>query len=123
LNFIKKFYNVFCKIEEFIVGAFVAFITFLVFASAVGRCLKFPINWAQDVSLLLFSWVVFLGADLALRKADFVRVDMLVTKFPVKVQKILYYIKDNNYPHELIQIGIIKGENFFFAAFNFLEVY
>jgi TRAP-type C4-dicarboxylate transport system permease small subunit len=91
LKTLKAFYGVFCKIEEFVVSAFVACITLLVFTSAVARSIKHPLNWAQDVSLLLFAWVVFLGADLALRKADFVRVDMLVIHFPAKLQKVLYY--------------------------------
>jgi TRAP-type C4-dicarboxylate transport system permease small subunit len=84
-------YRWFCKLEELVVSLLVAVITFLVFISAVARSVKHPLNWAQDVSLLLFAWVVFLGADLALRKADFVRVDMLVSHFPAKVQKFLYY--------------------------------
>jgi TRAP-type C4-dicarboxylate transport system permease small subunit len=101
---IKKFYRVCCKIEEFIVASFVAIITFLVFASAVARSIKHPLNWAQDISLLLFAWVVFLGADLALRKADFVRVDMLVRHFPAKAQKILYYFM---YLLALVFLGIV----------------
>jgi TRAP-type C4-dicarboxylate transport system permease small subunit len=60
--------------------------------SAVARTIKHPINWAQDVSLLLFAWVVFFGADAALRKADFVNVDMLVLKFPKKLQDFLYLL-------------------------------
>jgi TRAP-type C4-dicarboxylate transport system permease small subunit len=88
---LKKIYRICCKAEEFIVASFVAIITFLVFASAVARSIKHPLNWAQDVSLLLFAWVVFLGADLALRRADFVRVDMLISHFPAAVQKVLYY--------------------------------
>jgi TRAP-type C4-dicarboxylate transport system permease small subunit len=74
-----------------IVAVFVALVTFLVFISAVARGINHPINWAQDLALLLFAWVVFLGADSALRKADFVRVDMLIMHFPPKVQKFLYY--------------------------------
>ena len=70
---------------------FIAVITFLVFISAIARGLGHPLNWAIDVSLLLFAWLVFLGADTALRKADFVRVDMLVIRLPEKTQKFLYY--------------------------------
>lgn len=92
MNQIQKLYRGFCKIEEILVSAFIAVITFLVFISAVARTARHPLNWAQDVSLLLFAWVVFLGADLALRKTDFVRVDMLVSHFPAKVQKVLYYL-------------------------------
>jgi TRAP-type C4-dicarboxylate transport system permease small subunit len=93
MKFIALCYRGFCKAEEFIVAAFVGIITFLVFISAIARlpAINHPINWAQDFSLLLFAWVVFLGADLALRKAEFVRVDMVVSRFPNRVQKALYY--------------------------------
>lgn len=88
----KKVYDAFCKVEEVITGLFLCIITCLVFLSAVARTLKYPLNWAQDVSLLLFAWVVFLGADLALRDADFVNVDMFVAKLPSKVQNTLYFL-------------------------------
>jgi len=88
----KKFYDAFCRIEEFIAGAFIVFITGLVFISAVARSIGYPLNWAQDVSLLLFAWAVFFGADVALRDADFVNVDMFVTKMSEKFQTALSYI-------------------------------
>ena len=72
--------------------SFLCIITGLVFLSAVARTIRHPLNWAQDVSLLLFAWVVFFGADMALRKADFVNVRMLVNKFPKGVQEFLYYL-------------------------------
>lgn len=87
----KKLYKIFCWLEEAVVGVFLTFITGLIFISAIARTLRYPINWAEDISLLLFAWVVFLGADLALRRADFVRVDMIVRKFPPKVQTAFYY--------------------------------
>jgi TRAP-type C4-dicarboxylate transport system permease small subunit len=91
MKILASVYRGFCRIEETIVALFVALITFLVFFSAVVRLFKHPLNWAEDMALLLFAWVVFLGADSALRRADFVRVDMLVRFFPLKVQKFLYY--------------------------------
>lgn len=91
MNGFAKFYRGFCKVEEGLVAACVAIITFLVFISAIARGVNHPLNWAQDMALLLFAWVVFLGADCALRRADFVRVDMVIRFFPHKVQKFLYY--------------------------------
>lgn len=88
----KKLYDTFCRLEEIITSVFLSAITLLVFLSAVARTIRYPINWAQDVSLLLFAWVVFLGADVAMRDADFVNVDMLVSKLPQKIQNILYYL-------------------------------
>jgi len=84
-------YYGFCKIEETLVAAFVAAITFLVFTSAVARFLGHPLNWAPDTAMLLLSWVIFLGADAALRRADFIQVDMLLLRLPLKIQKFLYY--------------------------------
>jgi TRAP-type C4-dicarboxylate transport system permease small subunit len=91
MKILAALYRGYCRIEEIIVAAFVTIITLLVFVSAVARSFNHPLNWAQDVALLLFAWVVFLGADSALRRADFVRVDMLIRFFPAGVQKFLYY--------------------------------
>lgn len=88
---LKVFYNGFCKVEETIVAVFVAVIAFLIFISAVTRGFDYPINWAPDTSLLLLAWVIFLGADSALRRADFINVDLLLKHFPVKLQGFLYY--------------------------------
>lgn len=88
----RKLYDTFCKTEEILTGVFLVSITMLVFLSALARTLRHPINWAQDVSLLLFAWVVFLGADTALRRADFVNVDMFLKKLPATIQDILYYL-------------------------------
>jgi len=79
-------------VEEFIVAVFILTITFLVFTSAIMRTIRMPINWAPDLALLLFAWVCMLGGDVALRRADFLRVDILVSRFPVKAQKFFYYL-------------------------------
>ena len=91
MKIINAIYMGFCILEETIVAVSVAAITFLVFASAIARGLNHPINWAVDVSLLLLAWLVFLGADAALRRSDFIRVDILLKKFTPEVQKFLYY--------------------------------
>jgi len=92
MKILAAIYHGFCKVEEIIVAVFVAAITFLIFISALARGAGYPINWAPDTSMLLLSWVVFLGADTALRRADFIRVDVLFLRFPLKVQKFLYYL-------------------------------
>jgi len=91
MKVLAAIYNGFCKIEETLVAAFVAAITFLVFTSAVARFLGHPLNWAPDTAMLLLSWVIFLGADAALRRADFIQVDILLLRLPLKLQKFLYY--------------------------------
>lgn len=78
------------KLEEYICATFFISIIGLVFVSAVFRYLKIPIQWSIDITQLLFAWVAFLGADIALRNEKLMGVDMLTKKFPEKVQ---YYIE------------------------------
>lgn len=88
----KKLYALLCRIEELIVQLFLFLIMFLVFISAIFRTFKHPLNWAIDVSLLLFAWLVFLGADSALRNTDLVNVDLIIRKLSKKGQTIIYLI-------------------------------
>ena len=92
MKIFSSIYKCFCLIEETVVAVFIASITFLIFVSAIARSLNYPLNWAPDTALLLLAWVVFLGADIALRRADFIRVDILFRKFPAKIRKFLYYL-------------------------------
>ncbi len=89
---VKIFYNKFCKFEGLLVQIFLGTLMVLVFSSAVCRSLKFPINWAIDVSMLLFAWTVFLGADVALRNTGLVKVDLIIKKLSPNIQKTLYIL-------------------------------
>ena len=92
MDFIKKGYKKFTEFEEFITNVFLVAITVLVFASAIARTFKHPLNWAVDISLLLFAWEVFLGGDIAVRNTKLIGVEILMGKFPAKVQKALTLI-------------------------------
>jgi TRAP-type C4-dicarboxylate transport system permease small subunit len=100
----KKFYTIFCKLKDITAMIFLCAISGLVFISAIARTLKRPLNWAPDVSLLLFAWLVFLGADAVLRKQDFISVEILVKVFPQKVRTFLYYLW---YGLALVFLGIL----------------
>jgi len=82
LNFIKK-------IEVLVGIILITLIVILVFTAAVVRWIGFPVAWSIDVAQLLFGWVVFLGADVALKNNSHIGVDMFVNKFPFKVRKII----------------------------------
>ena len=85
----KKIYDSFVKVEETVACLLLAGIVALMFLSAVLRKAGMPINWAGDTSLLLFTWACFLGADLTIREKSMVNVDMLLTRFPKNVQKVI----------------------------------
>lgn len=92
MDIIKKCYKKFTYFEEFITNIMLAAITVLVFISAIARTVKHPLNWAVDISLLLFAWEVFLGGDIAVRNTKLIGVEILLGKFPVKIQKLLTLI-------------------------------
>lgn len=78
----KKFYEKVCKLEELIALILVAGIAVLVFVSALMRTIGHPLNWAQDVALIAFAWLIFLGSDVAMRGSGLIGVDLFVKKFP-----------------------------------------
>lgn len=46
------------------------------------RTVGHPLNWAQDVALIAFAWLIFLGSDVAMRGSGLIGVDLFVKKFP-----------------------------------------
>lgn len=90
----KKISDLILKIEEVLAGIMLCMIAVLVFWSAVARTIGMPVNWAQDVSLLAFAWLTFIGSDIIIKGGGLIRIDMLVNKFPKPVQKILTMIFD-----------------------------
>lgn len=92
MNILKQGYKKFCQVEELFSSALLVAITVLVFVSAVARTMKHPLNWAVDISLLLFAWQVFIGGDIAVRNTNLIGVELLVNLFPAKIQKALKII-------------------------------
>jgi TRAP-type C4-dicarboxylate transport system permease small subunit len=89
---LKKVYKFYCSVQEVFVAVAITLVTALVFGGAVMRYAGHPINWAQDLAMLLMAWVVFLGADIALRSVGFISVDVLYARFPKVVQNVLFGI-------------------------------
>lgn len=90
----KKISDLVLKVEELVAGALLIVISVLVFLSAVARTIGMPINWAQDVSLLAFGWLTFIGSDIIIKSGSLIRIDMVINKFPKFIQKILGLIFD-----------------------------
>lgn len=83
----KKLYEKFCKFEEWAALVLLAGLTILVFISALMRTFKHPLNWAQDVALVAFAWLIFLGSDIAIRGPGLIGVNLFVRKLPASIQK------------------------------------
>ncbi len=85
----KKAYEKFCQLEQWIAMLLLAGITVLVFVSAMMRTLGFPLNWAQDAALIMFAWLSFIGGDIALHSTGLIGVDLFVVHFSKRVQKAI----------------------------------
>mgnify|MGYP003623714053 CR=1 FL=1 len=92
MNAIRRASAVFCKVELWLTAASLLAIATLVFVSAIARTVGRPLNWATDISLLLFAWMVFLGGDIVVRETNMISVDLLKNKFPLWLQKTLNII-------------------------------
>jgi TRAP-type C4-dicarboxylate transport system permease small subunit len=44
--------------------------------------LKTPLAWSEDLAMLLFQWVVFLGAALGVKRLRHFGIELVVRKFP-----------------------------------------
>ena len=87
MNAIRKFYAAVCRAEEALATLGLIVMTFLILLSALARSTGHPLNWAVDISLLLFSWVSFMGADVGIRQNRVINVDFLTSKFPAEYQR------------------------------------
>ena len=90
----KKISNLVLRAEEVLAGCMLCLIAVLVLWSAIARTVGMPVNWAQDISLLAFAWLTFIGSDIIIKTGNLIRIDMVVNLFPKSIQKILTLIFD-----------------------------
>ncbi len=88
----KKIYRFYCKLETVLACAGFFTIIAMTFGNAVLRLFNKPIPTSDDICTLLFAWVSFLGADIAMRGNRLVSMNLATMKLPVKVQKTLSLI-------------------------------
>lgn len=48
--------------------------------------LKAPLAWSEDLAMLLFQWVVFLGAALGVKRLRHFGIELVVRKFPARMR-------------------------------------
>ena len=64
--------------EVTFVGAALAFASTLLFANVVLRYVFLaPISWAEELSLYLIVWIVFVGGSVAVRTRGHIAIDLL----------------------------------------------
>jgi TRAP-type C4-dicarboxylate transport system permease small subunit len=67
-----------CRLEEGFIALALAFAGCLLFVNVIGRYVfHAPISWAEEVSLYLIVWMVFIGASVAIRTRGHIAMDLL----------------------------------------------
>ncbi len=71
------------KFVESLVALFMGLLLVVVACNVFARyILKIGLTWAEEFSLLLFIWVVFLGAYLAMRKKAHLALTFIIKRLP-----------------------------------------
>lgn len=67
-------------------------VVFFVFIAAVMRWAGSPIAWSVEIAQLLFVWLIFLGANRALRENRHIGVDFFAKRLPSRARNGLEII-------------------------------
>lgn len=86
--------NYIIKSEKIISEILLGTIIVLVFVAAALRLIRKPVVWSVDLAQLLFVWVCFIGADLAMEKDKHIGVDLVTNLLPQKAQKNFRFISN-----------------------------
>lgn len=73
---------------ELLAGILCAVLTVVVLLQVIFRyALHFPLDWAEELAMVIFQWVSFVGAGIAVRHGLHFHLDLLTRRFPSKWQK------------------------------------
>ena len=72
---------------EAVSALMVVALTVIVFLQVFNRfVLKTPLAWSEDLAMLLFQWVVFLGAAVGGKRLRHFGIELLVRRLPLRVR-------------------------------------
>ncbi len=76
-------------LTEWVAAALVLAEVVLLFAGVVGRYgFDYPLVWTSELAGVLFLWLVSLGAVIALRRSEHMRMTVLVSRVGVRAQRL-----------------------------------
>lgn len=86
----KKIYNILDKICEPIACFCLALVILLTFINAILRYIfDSPLGWIEEISALLYTFLVFFGLSVTHKKNSAVGVDIVVSLLPPKGRKVM----------------------------------
>ncbi|MGX8790516.1 TRAP transporter small permease [Oceanobacillus sp. M60] len=82
------------KAIEFIVCVFLVLMTIIIFYQVVVRFgFNYTPPWVQPLSLMLMVWIGFIGIAIGIVDNSHIRVNLIVEKFPEKIQKVIVFFQ------------------------------
>ncbi|MBO8162109.1 MAG: TRAP transporter small permease [Brevibacillus sp.] len=81
----KRLADWYIRVEHLLCQLLMIGVVFFVFFAAVMRWVGVPIAWSVEFAQLLFAWLIFLGANWALREDCHIGVDIFTKRLPKKI--------------------------------------
>ncbi|KUK14495.1 MAG: TRAP transporter small permease [Synergistetes bacterium] len=89
-----RVFDIIDKVEVKVCQGILGVIVGLVFFSALLRYIGYPINWTNALASGLFVWLIYIGADRALRRKRHIGMGFLVGKLPLKFRHLIGVLVD-----------------------------
>ena len=91
----NNLHSAFIKLINFFVGLILTGMVITVFCNVIFRYfLNASIAWSEEVSRMLFIWLVFLGAIIAYVNSEHLGLDIIIKLFPKKITQLLIILAD-----------------------------
>jgi len=88
--------NFFYKITYWAGATLLSLIFFMMILQVFCRyALNRALSWPEETSLIFFSWVVFLGASMALKDREHIGINFVVDLFPIRLRNMIKILIDS----------------------------
>ncbi len=78
---------------EGVAAILVVALAVVVFVQVFNRyVLKAPLAWSEDLAMLLFQWVTFLGAAIGVKRMRHFGIELVVRNLPEKLHRAIEYV-------------------------------
>jgi len=85
--------KVLSNILEGVAAILVVALAVVVFLQVFNRyVLKAPLAWSEDLAMLLFQWITFLGAAIGIKRMRHFGIELVVRNLPEKIHRAIEYI-------------------------------
>lgn len=86
----KGINNLFLNVDYLITGIALIILVAITFFGVIARYfLNAPFIWLQEVQIMLFVWVTYIGAGSAFRTGSHIAINYLVNRLPSKIRTIV----------------------------------